>query len=146
MRIFSAFLAIMVVAILFMLPITEAVYDFRTYLKNDVFTITTPAAVTAANVTLNKALYANDTSTITFFSGSSLDVPILTSYNATTHQLGVSGLSANLTRSMDISYDVDALNASPAVNILVDKVAWIWLLCVIAFAPAALAAIFTGRA
>jgi len=145
MRIFYAFLVIVVSAILFMLPLTEMAYDFRTDIRTDTFTSPTAVGVTTANVTLIKELYDDDISTIDLSSDLATDAPLANSYNATSRQLGMTGYTANTTRTIEVSYDIDALDGSTAINNLVDKIPFIWLLAIIAFAPAALFAIFTGR-
>jgi len=132
--------------ILFMLPITLAVYGFRTDLETDYFTSPTGAVVTTANVVLQKAIYDDDTDTITITSDLSTDVPVYSSYNATSRLLGMSGLTANTTRIVTVSYDVDALGAGTGLVDLVDKLPWFLLLIVIAFPVAGIAAIFTNRA
>lgn len=145
MRIFLSFLIIVVAAILFMLPLTEASYDFRTDVRSDSYTLSTSPAITASNVTLHKPLYDNDTQTVTVFSYLATDNIAAVSYNSTTRLLELSGLVDNVTRLVDVSYDIDALGASGAISNLIDKVPWIWLLSIIAFPVAALFAIFTGR-
>lgn len=129
-----------------MLPVSGAVYDFRTDLREDEFTSPTGVLVTTANVTLGKPVYDNDTSTIDYFSDLSTDVPVYSSYNATSRQLGVAGLTDNTTRTLTITYDIDALGGSDALNTFVGYVPWMWMLLIIVFPIAGLAAIFTGRA
>ena len=137
MRIFYAFLIVVVAAILFMLPMTEAAYDFRTDLREDTFSSDTGVGVTTANVTLHKPVYDDDTDTIDIASDLGTDTPVYSSYNSTTRQLGVSGLTTNTSRTLTVSYDIDALNGSSAINSLVDRIPWIWMIVTIAFAPAA---------
>lgn len=146
MRIFNAFLIIIVSAILFLLPLTEGIYDFRTDLQTDTFSVSTNATATAANVTLLNVLYDNDTTTISILSDTSADIPVYSSYNITSRDLEMSGLAVSTTRIITASYDVDALEGSDAINTIVGYVPFIWLLAIIGFAPAALVAIFTGRA
>ncbi len=146
MRIYYAFLVILTAAVLFMLPITDAVYNFRTDVREDTFISATAAGDTTANVTLFKPVYLNDTSTIDLLSSLSSDTPTYSSYNITTRLLGVSGLTSNVSRTLTVDYDVDALNASSALNTILDKIPWIWILMILSFPIAALIAIFTGRA
>ena len=145
MRIFYAFLVIATATMLWMLPITSAIYDFRTDIQEDSFTSDTAVLQTTDNVTLSHVLYDSDNSTIDILSSISDDTPVLSSYNSTSRLLGISGLSANTTRTLDVSYDVDALKGSDAVNRLLDVVPYLWLMCIAVFPPAALAAIFLGR-
>lgn len=146
MRIFNAFLAIFASVILFLLPLTTAIYDFRTDLRTDTFSIATGVGVTSANETLLNDLYDGDIGSIDIASDDAADVPLANSYNATSRLLNITGLTDNTTRTLSISYDIDALLGSDAINILADRAPWIWMVMVIAFAPAALFAIFTGRA
>ena len=140
-KIFSAFLIILVAAILFMLPLTGAVYGFKTDVKTQTATITTGAAVTTADIVLSKALYDDDTSTISFTSNIS-EAPSITAYNPATHTLSTANLTAGVTRALGISYDVDALSSSAAMATIINALDFVWLLAIIAFAPAALAALF----
>lgn len=145
MRIFYSFLIVFTVAILFMLPITEGVYDFRTDVKEDEFRYETGGGVTTANLTLLKAVYDDDVSTIDAISDNSDDVPVVEGYHSGTRVVDISGLDTSANRTLTISYDIDALNSSGAISGFVDRLGWIWLICVIAFAPAALAAMWIGR-
>ena len=147
MRIFYAFLVIVVASILFMLPLTTAIYDFRTDLREDTFDTDTGGSVTTANVTLGKPIYDNDTQTIDILSDLATDVPAYTdsSYNVTSRKTGIEGLTANTTRILTVSYDIDALEGSDAINTVMDIIPFIWLLVIIAFPMMALFAIFTGR-
>lgn len=146
MRIFYGFLVVLTVAILFMLPITEGVYDFRTDVKTDTFRRITGVGETTANMTLLKPIYDNDTATISLLSDIADDAPVFSAYNTATRELQVAGLAVSGNRVLSVSYDIDALSASGAIDALVDKIAWVWLIVVIGFAPAALVAIFLGRA
>ena len=117
-RIFLGFLIIVTVSILFMIPVTQAVYDYRTDVREDSFNIFTFAANTTGNMTLLKAIYDNDTSTLGFISNNTSDLPLYFAYNTTTRELEVSGLAANQSRLLDVSYDVDALGDAVAVSTL----------------------------
>ncbi len=144
MKIFKAFLILMASTILFLLPLTMTVYDFKTDQQTDLFSMVT-ADTTTDNITLSELLYDADVTTVYVLSDLSDDMISWGSYNATSNNLLVSGMSGNTTRVLTATYDVDALGGSTAIINLVDRLAWIWLLLIIAFAPASLAAIFTGR-
>ena len=144
MRIFYAFLVVVTASLLFMLPITTMIYDFRTDIREDTFSVTTAVAQTTANTTLLKAIYGDDTTTISYDS-SIAETPVYSSYSTATRQLLTSGLTANTTRSLAVSYDVTALTGFDAVNTLMDRLGFFWLLMIVAFAPAALASMFVGR-
>ncbi len=145
MRILQAFLILVTSAILWLLPVSSAVYQFKTDVRADTFSATTAAGVTSANVTLLKALYLDDTSTISFTSNETTDIPLASSYNSTNRQLLVSGLGGSLTRTLDVSYDVYALTGGGAIDTLVSRLDFIWLLALIMLPVAGLAAIFLGR-
>ena len=146
MRIFQAFLVLVISVLLFMLPLSETIRDFRTYVKEDTFaSVATGAGETTANVTIQKALYDNDTSSFAISSSISADVPVFSSYNGTIRALQTGGLSANTTRALTVSYDVDALTGYTALSALMDRVPFFWLLLVLIFPIVGLAAIFTGR-
>jgi len=144
MRIAFAFIALIASFCLWLLDISNAVYDFRTDVREDSFTVVTPAAVTSANVTLLKAVYDNDTNTIDYISSIS-ETPVFSSYDTTTRQLLTTGLSANTTRTLDVNYDTNALTHSTAINALLNWWPFIWFMIIVAFPIAALVAIFTGR-
>lgn len=141
-RIFTAFLIILTSIILLFLPISTGVYDFRTDVKEDSFTVTTGAASTNTTVSLNKAVYDDDTSTIEVQSDLSTDVPLFSSYNATTRATVFTGLTADSTRTLTVSYDYDALEGSDAINNIVGQVQWWWLLSILMLPLAALIMIF----
>lgn len=128
-----------------MLPVDEAIYDFRTKLREDTFNVETGGGVTTANVTLTKVLYDDDTDTIDILSDISEDTPLFGSYYVPTRALAMTGLAVSSNRTITVTYDIDSLGGSGAINTLVDIIPWIWMLVIIAFAPAALFAIFTGR-
>lgn len=145
MRIFWAFLIIVVSTILWLLPITTAIYDFRTDQREDTFATETGAGTTA-NVTLLDDLYEDDTGSVDIDSDLATDAPLPSSYNATNQNLLVNGLTASANRTLIVTYDIDALSESEAVSNILDRLPLIWLVVIIAFPPAALFAIFTGRA
>jgi len=129
-----------------MLPLTDLVYDYRTDVKDDSFTVVTTAGNTTPLVVLTKYIYNADTGTIEVQSDLSTDSPLFSSYNTTTRATVFSGMTGNATRTLEVSYDTDALGTSGALSTFVDRIAWIYMLMIIAFAPASIAAIFTGRA
>lgn len=144
LKIFYGFLVIMVSVGLFLLPVTSAAYDFRTDLKEDTFRVQTGAGVSTGNVTLVKALYLNDTSTIDVTSDDADDTPTVVAYNSTTRKLDLSGFAESSNRTIAVSYDVDALGASSALSNFIDKVPWIWLIALVCFPIAAIVYIIFG--
>lgn len=146
MRIFNAFLIILGSVILLLLPLTGAIYDFRTDSRTDTFSTTTGVGVTTANETLLGDLYDCDMGSIDIDSDNATENPLASSVNCTSRVLLISNLAANTTRILDITYDVGAFEVTDAINDFLDFVPWIWILLIVAFAPAALVALFTNRA
>ena len=144
-RIFLGFLILVTVAILFMIPVPQAVYDYRTDVREDPFTVVTAPAVVTGNVTLIKPIYDNDTTTTFFSSNNTNDLPLYAAYNTVTRELQVSGLEADATRLLAVSYDVDAMSSSAAISTLMDYLSWIWFILLVGFPAAAIAAIFMGK-
>lgn len=145
MRIFHSFLVIMAAIILLMLPITQSAYAFRTDVKTNTFNVSTPVATTNATVVLLNHLYDDNINTVAVTSNTS-ESPIPFSWDSSTKSLIITGLSANVTHSLVVSYDVAAFATTNTISILLDKLPFIWMLIVVAFAPAALVAIFMGKA
>lgn len=146
MRIFYAFLILVLAALLWLIPITEVVYDFRTDVKSDSFYVATGVGVTTGNVTLHDSLYDDDTSTLEVSSDLATDVPVASSCNTTTRLTTIGGLSANTTRTLELTYDVDALHGSDAWDNVLNLIPTIWMVIIVIFPMAAIAAIFVGRA
>ena len=145
MRILYGFLVMVTTVILWMLPVEEAVYDFKTALRTDTFLTATGVGATSANETLLDDLYEDDTGGVDIDSDDSTDTPVANSYNATSQQLLVTGLTANTTRILEITYPYDALVGFDAIEIVVDRFPFIWMLLIIVFPIGAFAAIFMGR-
>ena len=144
MRIFYAFLVLMTAAILLMVPVSEAVYDFRTDLKTDIFTSVTDVDETTDNLTLTNDVYNDDTSTLTILSSESSDVPALAAYGESNHTILVSGLSENTTRTLTVTYDIYSLPGWAGIDAIVSKTNFLWYLALIAFVPLALIAVWRG--
>ena len=144
MRIFIGFLIMFGSVLLWLLPSTDAAYDFRTDLREDTFTVETLTAVTTGNVTLVKDIYDDDVTTIEITSSDSDDAPLYSSYNGTSRLLAFSGLASSSNRTITITYDVDALVGNDAIDTLVTQLPWIYLFCVICFPAAGLALIIMG--
>lgn len=144
-QVFNSFMIIVGAVVLWLLPITPAIYDFRTDLRTDTFLTTTAVGITSANETLLDDLFNNDVGSVSIISDNTTDTPLGSSYNATSRALLVIGLSGNATRTLGVSYDVQAFEVTDAINALLDKVWLIWMLIIIGFAPAALLALFLNR-
>jgi hypothetical protein len=145
MRIFYAFVIVIASAILFVLPVSEGIYDFRTEFRTDTYSTDTAVGVTTANETLLGDLYNCDLGSVSIDSTLATDTPLAGSINCTNRVLNITGLTANTTRTLDITYDYDALQGNTAVNSLMDNLPWIWILIIVGFGPAAILAIFMGK-
>lgn len=129
MRIFTGFLIILVDIILWMLPYTQAVYDYRTDIYEDTYPLTeTAAGITTANVVLTNPIYNNDTNTIDLYSDLSTDVPVYGAYNTTTRLLSVNGCTAASNRTLRVDYDINALTSQPALSTFMDWLPYIWMI------------------
>ena len=117
MKIFKAFLILMASTILFLLPLTMIVYDFKTDQQTDIFSMVT-VGNTTDNITLSELLYDADVTTIYVLSDLSTDNISWGSYNGTSNNLLVSGLVSNDTRVLTATYDVDALGGNAAIIVL----------------------------
>jgi hypothetical protein len=145
MRIFQGFLVMVVTALLWLLPVSEAIYNFRTDIREDAFTIVTGVGETTAAVVLYRAVYNDDEGTVSLLSDLATDTPALDSYVPATHVVNISGLTASSSRELTVAYDIDALNTHPAVGILMDILPVLWVLVLIAFPVVALVVIIRGR-
>ena len=144
-QIFYSFLIMLVGVFLWLLPVTSAVYDFRTDLKEDNFTVNTAVGATSGNVVLFKPIYENDTSTLEITSDDSDDTPLFSTYNSTSRLAVFTGLSANNSRTITMTYDIDALEGNDAIGTLMDNAPWIYLMMVIVLPVAGVVAIWTVR-
>ena len=145
MKIVYSFLIVLVAVFLWLLPLSDMVYSFRTDSTTDESTVDTGVGETTSNVTLNQFTF-DGISSISTVSSSINEVPITSSYNSTSKTVLVSSLTDNETRTLSITYDVDVITDNDAINTLLDRAAWIWMLIIIAFPVASLAAIWTNRA
>ena len=145
MKIVYSFLIVLVAVFLWLLPLSDMVYSFRTDSTTDESTVDTGVGVTTSNVTLNQFTF-NGISSITSVSSSINEVPAVSSYNSTSKTALISSLTADDSRTLSITYDVDVITDNDAINTLLDRASWIWMLIIIAFPVASLAAIWTNRA
>lgn len=145
MRIFQGFLIVLVCVILFMLPLTSAIYYFRTDVYEDIYNYETGGGVTTANVVLTYPIYNNDTNTIVMYSDLFSDVPLYSAYNTTTRLLDITGMTAASNRTLRVNYDINALVSNPAISILMDWTPYIWYLMLITLPMAAIYAIIKYR-
>lgn len=145
MRIFYSFMIILVAVVLWLLPLSDMVYAYRTEPVTDESTLDTGVGETTADITLDNFVYDDDIDTISVSSSIS-EVPAVSSYNGTTKTVSIASLTADDSRTLSITYDVDVITDNDAINTLLDRSAWIWMLTIITFPVASLAAIWTNRA
>ena len=145
MKIVYSFLIVLVAVFLWLLPLSDMVYSFRTDSTTDESTVDTGVGETTSNVTLYQFTY-DGISSITSVSSSINEVPAVSSYNSTSKTALISSLTADDSRTLSITYDVDVITDNDAINTLLDRASWIWMLIIIAFPVASLAAIWTNRA
>jgi hypothetical protein len=131
-KILATFLMITLVALLFMLPISTAVYDFRTDDYEQTFYDLTTAG-TSENISLFKAIYGADPNKCSFASDLATDNATPgTYYDATSHVIQVNGLTAGGTRDLTATYDVNALSSVTALDVFLNMVPWLWYLLLVA--------------
>ncbi len=132
-KIFQGFLVLVAVALLWMLPIPQSVYDFRTDIREETTQAVTGLGVTTFSTVLDKPIYDDDTQTIILLSDNPLDIPVVSTYTAPTRTLLIDGLNADDTRTLTISFDIDSLNAHPAFNTVLNIIPYFWILILVVF-------------
>lgn len=101
-------IAVIMVATLMLGALMIGARDFQTQSITDEFSITTGGAATAT-VQLAKTLWEATLSYVTVSSNISADAPIAQSYNATSREVVIGGLSATSLRTLIINYKTDGL-------------------------------------
>ena len=146
MRIFQGFLIVMVSVVLFMLPVTGAIYNYRTDVREDSFNYETGGAETTANVSLHTPIYDDDTNTIAILSDLATDIPLFASYNTTTRLLDMTGLTVASNITIRVSYDINSLSDHDALDTFIGWIPFIWIILISIMPMAGIYAIFRGRA
>ena len=141
-QIFYSFLIMMVSVFLWILPISESTYAFRTDLREDSFTVSTGVGETSSSVILFDNVYDDDTSTISIVSNDADDAPLYSSYNTSTRSLAFSGLAASTDRTIKVTYDVDALSGNSVFHTIMDQAPWLYILIVVVLPVGGLVAIW----
>jgi hypothetical protein len=96
--------------ILFFLPgILLSLDTFRLEDQVDPFVVTTAAGVTSANITLSQDLYNDETRNASITSNLTTDAAIAFSYTSATNVLLVTGLTADASHYLTVTYSIDAL-------------------------------------
>ena len=144
MRIFQGFLIVLISVFLFMLPVSQAIYDYRTDEREEYFNYETGAFPTG-NVQLHYPIHEDDTSTVAFLSDLSTDIPLFSAYNSTNRLLDITGLTVNSNRTLRVYYDVNALIGNEAIEVLMGWLPYIWYLMICVMPMVAIYAIIKGR-
>jgi len=108
-------------------------HSLLTDLREDNFTVSTATGTSNTTVQLFKELYEDDVFSIHLLSDDVDDIPLYHSYNSTTRALLVIGLADNTTRTLDVTYDVDAINNSYFATATM-TITYIWLIIIPLFA------------
>ena len=134
MKIVATFLMIVLIGLLFMLPISTAVYDYRTDIQeDDIYSVTTAGGITSCNVSLRLPIYLANLSTLSFSSTLATDNATPGYYyDATSHVVQVNGLTALSSRTLTAFYDVNALTSVGALDVFLNMVPWLWYLMLVA--------------
>jgi len=98
-----------VVIILMMAAVLTAVNDFRMTEYEEGHAAATGGAETTHDITLSQDLFSNATYNAVVTSNLTTDAPIPDSYASATNVLTVTGLTANTSRLLTITYQIDAL-------------------------------------
>ncbi len=111
-------------------PLMGGLESFRTQSQTDNFSIATSNVQTSINITLTHPLFQADTHYATVSSNVNTDVPLASNYTASTNKLTVSGLTANITRLLTVSYSIGALDSN--VDAAVRQMPSIWFYGIVA--------------
>jgi hypothetical protein len=106
----GALLVIAAILIIFFLPATiESINDFRStdYLEPHI-EVTAPG-VTDVDIVLSQDLFGSRTANVTITSDNALDAPVPFAYTPATNTLNITGLAANDTRTLAVTYKIDNL-------------------------------------
>ena len=138
-KIYTGFLIVVITALLFLLPVSDAVIDFSADADVSAQSVAT-ASVTTAEITLPSAIYNNNHRLVTVTSSNASDTPAVTAYNTTTQNITLTGLVENTTRTLTADYYVFALEGGTAIEKFTGYIPLFWILVCIAFPVVALAA------
>lgn len=105
--------------------------------------VSTGAGVNTANVTLGRAIYNNDTSSVTAITSSTdNDSPTAASYNSASRALGVSGLEASTSRTLSVTFDIDRATLPDGISAFLTLLRWFYVFIIVGMAGGAIYAFF----
>jgi hypothetical protein len=145
LKIFDGFLVLVLVSFLWMLPVSKAIYEYRTDVREDTFHVITTSGQTTVDLVLVRAVYLDDSETIAVSSNCTADSPIVEIYTVATRVVSLSGLAESESHLLIISYDISSLTGLSSVNTFLDWLPWIWVLILFMFPAAAIFVIVKRR-
>jgi hypothetical protein len=105
--------------------------------------VATGAGEYAANVTLGRAVYNDDdSSVIGISSNTSSDTPSAASYNSVSKSLEVSGLDESVTRTLTIEFTIDSTTLPTGGAAVLTLLRWFWIFIILGMAAGAIYAFF----
>jgi len=127
------------IIILLLAAVVTGINDFRSTEYTEAHgLVTTAAGKTTANVTLTQDLFEDRTSeVVSVTSNITSDVPLVTTYTAATNYLHVSGLTADVSRTLTVVYKIGNLTDYYGVDLAARTVLTFMILGVIGLVAAA---------
>ncbi len=105
----SALLIIAACLVILLLPATlSAINEFRMAEHTELHVIATTNQTTGT-ATLTQDLFNDSVVNVSFSSNNTADAPLATGYTAATKVLAIDGLQTSATRTLSITYKIDAL-------------------------------------
>lgn len=130
---------IIICAALFMMVATPFVFASLDNSLTDEYTqsvsgVGTGAGDYAANVTLGRSIYNDDSvSVLEISSNISSDTPSASAYNSVSKKLEVSGLEASETRTLVIRFLIDSTTLPSGSSIFLTFLRWLWIFVIVGF-------------
>lgn len=105
--------------------------------------ISTAAGVYAANVTLSRSIYDNDTQSIdSIASNITADTPSAYTWNSVSKILTVSGLSDDALRTLTIGFKIDSNSMPDGAALFWVLMRWFWIFAILGYTCGAVYAFF----
>ncbi len=117
-KVFAVIVGVVALIILTMsLPmLPDAVESFRTDVRTQSYSVATGVGITTTSVALTNALWNADVSYVTNLGSNITESLIADNYTLASKALNLSGLSANITRTITVSYRTAGLGDNPAAD------------------------------
>lgn len=105
--------------------------------------VTTGAGAYSANVTLGRAVYNDETQSISdITSNTSSDTPTAASYNSVSQVLEVSGLDQSVTRTLSVAFSIDSTTLAAGAAAFLTLLRWFWAFLILGTIGGAIYAFF----